>query len=182
MFVGKKVRLREVHKEDLEVINKLGNEEEVMLNLSTRLPIPRPLQIDEKWHEEYIKEYNDEFIQFVIEKLDGTVIGKCGTGHIDWKNSCVTIWIFIGKDENRSKGYGSEALSLLVNFIFEEMNINRIQLYVFGFNERAVTSYKKVGFVVEGVHKEELFRLGKYNDVYIMSILKSEHDAAKGAI
>jgi RimJ/RimL family protein N-acetyltransferase len=60
--------------------------------------------------------------------------------------------------------------------------MNRIQLYVFGFNERAVTSYKKVGFVLEGVHKQELFRNGKYNDVYGMSILKREYDAAKGAV
>ena len=180
MFTGKKIRLREVRKEDADIINKLGNEEEVFINLSTRLPMPRPLQVEESWHSEYIKEYGDDFVQFVIEKLDGTVIGKCGTGHIDWKNACVTIWIFIGKDENRSKGYGSEALSLFINFIFTEMNMNRVQLYVFGFNERAVTSYKKVGFVVEGVQKKELFRNGRYNDVYIMSILKREYDAAKG--
>jgi RimJ/RimL family protein N-acetyltransferase len=180
MFTGKKVRLREVRKEDAELINKLGNEEEVFINLSTRLPMPKPLQVEENWYQEYTKEYNEDFIQFVIETLDGTVIGKCGTGHIDWKNSCVTIWIFIGNPENRSKGYGSDALSLLVNFIFREMNMNRVQLYVFAFNERAVTSYKKVGFVVEGVQKQELFRNGTYNDVYIMSILKREYDAAKG--
>lgn len=181
MFTGKKVRLREMRKEDVEIINSLGNEEEVMINLSANLPAPMPLQVEENRFERYIKDFGEGFIQFVIEKLDGTVIGKCGTGHIDWKNSCATIWIFVGKPENRGKGYGSEALSLLVNYIFEEMNMNRVQLNVFGFNERAVASYKKVGFVVEGVLKQETYRCGKYNDDYIMSILKREYDAAKGA-
>ena len=182
MFTGKKVRLRECRKEDIEALNEIENEEEVIINLTTRVPALVPLQVKQGWFEEYTKKYNDDFIQFTIEKLDGTVIGKCGTGHIDWKNACTTVWIFIGKGENRGMGYGSEALSLLVDFIFREMNMNRVQLYVFGFNERAVTSYKKVGFVVEGIHKQDLYRSGKYNDVYIMSILKREYDAAKGAI
>jgi len=180
MLVGNKVRLREMRKEDIEHVAKMGNEIEVMFNLMTRIPSPKPQQIEEKWFEEYIKEYGDEFVQFVIEKLDGTVIGKCGTVNIDWKNSCTTVWIYIGNPENRGKGYGTEALSLLVDFIFREMNMNRVELYVFSFNERAVESYKKVGFVLEGVLQQELFRNGKYNDVYVMSILKREHDAAKG--
>lgn len=182
MFTGKNIRLREVRKEDLETINSLSNEVEVQINLSTRLPSPTPIGVDEKWYEEYTKEYGIDFVQFVIEKLDGTVIGKCGTGHIDWKNSCVTVWIFIGNPENRGKGYGTEALQLLVDFAFNEMNMNRVQLIVFGFNERAVNSYKKVGFSVEGIYKQEVFRDGKYTDVYQMSILKSEYFAAKGAV
>jgi RimJ/RimL family protein N-acetyltransferase len=182
MFTGNKVRLRESRKEDIVALNDISNELECMLNLTTRVPVPMPIQIQQGWFEDYTKKFSDDFIQFTIEKLDGTVIGKCGTGHIDWKNACVTVWIFIGKGENRGAGYGSEALSLFVNFIFREMNMNRVQLYVFGFNERAVTSYKKVGFVVEGVHKQDLYRNGKYNDVYIMSILKREFDAAKGAV
>lgn len=182
MFTGNKVRLRECRKEDIEALSEIENEEEVIINLTTRVPSPAPMQVKQGWFEDYTKKYSDNFVQFTIEKLDGTVIGKCGTGHIDWKNACVTVWIFIGKAENRGMGYGSEALSLFVNFIFQEMNMNRVQLFVFGFNERAVTSYKKVGFIVEGIQKNELYRNGKYNDVYIMSILKREHDAAKGAI
>lgn len=177
MLIGKNVRLRELRKEDLETINNLGKEEEVQLNLTTKVPAPMPLGVEQRWYEEYTKEYGgDDFIQFVIEKLDGTVIGKCGTGGTDWKNACATVWIFIGNPENRGKGYGSEALSLLVDFIFQEMNMNRIQLIVFGFNKRAVGSYEKVGFVLEGIYKNEMFRLGQYQDVYQMSILKREYD------
>ncbi len=180
MFTGKNIRLRELRKEDLETINDIANEEEVIINLSTRVPAPMPLGVEQNWYEDYTKKFGGDFVQFVIEKLDGTVIGKCGTGHIDWKNSCATIWVFIGKDENRGKGYGTEALTLFVDFIFQEMNMNRIQLLVFGFNDRAIASYKKIGFVVEGEYKQEIFRHGKYINVYQMSILKRERDAAKG--
>jgi RimJ/RimL family protein N-acetyltransferase len=182
MLTGKKVRLREFRKEDVEVINHLANEVEVQINLTTRVPAPMPLGVEEGWYADYTKKYDGDFIQFVIERLDGTVIGKCGTSQTDWKNASVMVWIFIGKDENRGKGYGSEALSLLVDFIFREMNMNRVELGVFGFNERAVASYKKVGFVLEGVQRQELYRNGKYNDVYMMSILKREYEAAKGVI
>lgn len=182
MLTGNRIRLRELRKEDVEVINSLGNEHEVLINLTTRIPAPMPLVVEQTWYEDYTKKYDGGFIQFVIEKLDGTIIGKCGTGKIDWKNASVMVWIFIGKVENRGKGYGSEALSLLVDFIFQEMNMNRVELGVFGFNERAIASYKKVGFVLEGVEKQDLFRKGKYNDVYVMSILKREYDAAKGAM
>lgn len=180
MLTGKNVRLRELRKEDLEIINGINNEEDVIINLSTRIPAPMPLGVEQNWYEEYTKKFGADFIQFVIEKLDGTVIGKCGTVHIDWKNACTTIWVFIGKDENRGKGYGTEALSLFVNFIFQEMNINRVQLLVFDFNARAIASYEKIGFVVEGEYRQEIFRHGKYNGVYQMSILKREFDAAKG--
>lgn len=180
MLKGKKVRLRELRKEDLEVINEIANEEDVIINLSTRIPAPMPLGVEQSWFEGYIKNFGKDFVQFVIEKQDGTAIGKCGTGHIDWKNACATVWIFIGKDENRGKGYGTEALSLFVSFIFEEMNMNRVQLLVFDYNKRAISSYEKIGFVVEGEYKQEIFRYGRYNNVYQMSILKREYDAAKG--
>lgn len=176
MLTGKNLRLRELRKEDLELINEYGNEEDVMINLNIKAPVPKPIGVQQYWYEENLKKQDGDFIQFAIEKLDGTVIGKCGTGDIDWKNGCTTVWIFIGKQENRGKGYGTEALSLFVDFIFTEMNMNRVQLLVFGFNQRAVASYEKVGFVVEGIYKQELFRLGKYQDVYQMSILKREYD------
>ncbi len=182
MLIGKNIRLRELRKEDVEKINEIGNEHEVLINLTTRIPAPTPLGLEQNWYEEYVKEHSSDFYQFVIEKMDGTIIGKCGTGDIDWKNAATTVWIFIGKAENRGQGYGSEALSLLVDFIFTEMNMNRVQLLVFAFNERAVASYKKIGFEVEGCYKQELFRCGQYNDVYQMSILKKNYDTAKGVL
>ena len=63
---------------------------------------------------------------------------------------------------------------VLVNFIFNEMNLHKISLLTYGFNKRAIRSYEKVGFKVEGVLKDNIYRDGQYQDEIIMSIFKDE--------
>lgn len=65
-------------------------------------------------------------------------------------------------------------MRVLVRFIFNEMNMNKIKLHVFSFNERAKRVYEKIGFKVEGILRQELFREGRYHDVIVMGLLKSE--------
>ncbi len=179
LFTGKNVRLRAEAKADVAKLVAIRNEEEVIKNLSTFIPFPGSVDVGEYWFNEHLKERRSNDVHFVIELLDGTVIGACGTMNTNWKNSYTTVYIFIGGAEQRSKGYGSEALGLLVSYIFEEMNLNKVRLFVFGFNKRAVRSYEKVGFKLEGTLRQELYRCGQYNDVYQMSILKREYDQAK---
>ncbi|HOT31625.1 MAG TPA: GNAT family protein, partial [Petrotogaceae bacterium] len=62
----------------------------------------------------------------------------------------------------------------LLDFLFQRFSLNKIKLNVFDYNERAIKSYKKVGFVEEGVLRQELFTLNKYHDIVMMSILKQE--------
>ena len=66
-------------------------------------------------------------------------------------------------------------MKVLMNFIFEEMNINKIKLNVYAFNERAIKSYEKCGFKKEGLLRQEIFRQGKYNDEVVMGILREEY-------
>ncbi len=61
-----------------------------------------------------------------------------------------------------------------VNFIFSEMNLHKISLLTYGFNKKAIRSYEKVGFKVEGVLKENIYREDQYHDEIIMSIFKEE--------
>lgn len=113
---------------------------------------------------------------FAIETLEEhKYIGGCGVNSVDWKNSIVVVGIFIGDKDYWSKGYGTDAMQILIKFIFNEMNINKIKLQVFSFNERAINSYKKCGFKVEGVHRQEIFRNGKYHDDIIMGLLREEY-------
>ncbi|MBO8161851.1 MAG: GNAT family N-acetyltransferase, partial [Thermosipho sp. (in: Bacteria)] len=93
--------------------------------------------------------------------------------NIDWKNSVATVGIFLGRP-HWNKGYGTDAMKVLVRFIFNEMNINKVKLSVYSFNKRGIRAYEKAGFKIEGVLREELFREGKYHDVYVMGILKNE--------
>ena len=110
---------------------------------------------------------------FAIEDIEtGKYIGGCGIQNVNWLSRVALVGIMIGDKDYWGKGYGTDAMKTLVTFIFNNMNINKIRLSTFSFNERAIKSYKKCGFTVEGVLKNEIFKDGKYYDEIIMSIFK----------
>lgn len=174
MYKGEKVRLREYRREDLETKLRYINDPEVERLLVSEVPYPETLAEEEKWFES-ISAYKDTY-RFAIEALDGgKYIGECGVCGVDWKNSSAGISIFIGDRGYWGKGYGSDAVKILISFIFNEMNMNKIRLNVYSFNERAMRCYKKCGFKVEGVLREEIYRGGKYYDTIAMGLLRREY-------
>ncbi|MBT1247869.1 GNAT family N-acetyltransferase [Thermosipho sp. 1223] len=167
------VRLRAYKKEDIDIVLEYINDPEVKKYLVPGIPFPFRKEDEEKWYQN-LDPFSTKSYSFDIETLEGKeYIGGCGINDVDWKNSVAVVGIFLGKP-HWNKGYGTDAMKVLVRFIFEEMNINKIKLYVYSFNKRAIKSYEKVGFKKEGVLREEIFRNGKYHDVYVMGILKKE--------
>ncbi len=178
MLTGEKVRLRAYKKEDISLAQELLNEPDIRLNLAVPVPFPFTLEDEEKWYSG-LTAMKDTY-NFAIEDLEtGLYLGGCGINAVDWKNSHATVGIFIGQEAYLGRGYGTDAMRVLVDFIFNEMNLNKIILNVFSFNERAVKSYKKCGFSVEGTHRQELFRGGRYHDNLHMGLLRSEWAARK---
>ena len=172
MLEGEMVRLREYHKEDIPTVWKYVNDPEIKRTLVPGIPFPWKLEEEEKWYEE--QNAKGDTYNFAIEKkADGTYIGGCGINNVDWKNSVATVGIFLGKDF-LSQGYGTDAMKVLVKFIFDQMNIHKVILHVFSFNKRAIRSYEKVGFRIEGTLREQIYRDGKYYDEVIMGILKED--------
>lgn len=172
MYEGKLVRLRAYTKEDIPQALKYLNSYEVAKNLSPGIPYPFTLEDEEKWYASN-SALNDTY-NFAIETLeDNLYLGGCGINQVDFKNSHVMIGIFIGDPAYWGKGYGTEALKLLTKFVFEEMNIHKIKLGVYSFNERAIKCYKKVGFIEEGILKKEIFKEGKYYDEHLMALFRN---------
>lgn len=177
MYCGKKIRLRAYRKEDAEYAWSYINDEEIRRFLVPGIPFPITLMEEEKWIEG--QSSSSDTYNFAIETLDeGKYIGGCGINNLDWKNSVATVGIFLGKGY-LSKGYGTDAMNTLVGFIFDQMNINKVKLHVYAFNERAIKSYKKCGFKLEGTLRQEIFRDGRYYDEYVMGILREEYDNLK---
>jgi len=169
---GKLVRLREYHKDDIPTLWKFVNDVEIRKNLISGIPYPWRFEEEEKWYEE--QSAKGDLYNFAIErKEDEKYIGGCGITKVDWKNSVATVGIFLGK-KYLSQGYGSDAMRVLVKFIFDQMNIHKVILHAFSFNKRAIRSYEKVGFKVEGNLRKQIFRDGKYHDEVIMGLLKGE--------
>ncbi|MBW5469194.1 GNAT family N-acetyltransferase [Brevibacillus formosus] len=105
------------------------------------------------------------------------VIGDVQIGDIDSKNRSAFIRISIDQNAYQSKGYGSEALLLMLDYGFGILNLHRIELNVFAFNERAIHTYEKLGFQREGVQRQALYYNHAYHDSILMSMLADEYRA-----
>ena len=130
------------------------------------------LENEREWIEKNNKDSN---FQFAIVKQDNDeLIGNCGFNELDMFNSKASIGVFIGEEENRNKGYGSEALELLISYGFDYLNLNNIMLAVYSFNENAIACYKKIGFKEIGRRREAYFKNNeRYDDIY-MDMLRSD--------
>lgn len=176
MYSGNLVKLRAYKEEDIEKAVEFINDEEVKKLLDSNIPFPMTKWQEEEWVRSR-KANSDLTYDFAIEDLKtGKYIGGCSINECDVKNRTCVIGIMIGDKEYWSKGYGSDALKVLTKFIFEEVNMNKIKLKVFSFNNRAISCYKKVGFKEEGILKKEVYRNGKYYDEILMAIFKSEFE------
>jgi RimJ/RimL family protein N-acetyltransferase len=102
------------------------------------------------------------------------LIGSCAFSQLDGDNGSALYHITIGEKELWGRGYGTEATQLMLGHAFGSLGLHRVSLAVFAFNERAIRSYRKVGFVVEGQAREAIFRDGRFWDEIEMSILEPE--------
>ena len=119
---------------------------------------------------------DDERVFFIVRKEDDKLIGNVGLHKIDGINRRATIGIFIGKKDSRNKGYGTEAIKLILEYGFKYLNLNNIDLDVMEFNPRAIACYKKCGFKEYGRRRKSEFLYGKYYDRVSMDILAEEFE------
>ncbi len=176
LFSGEQVKLRSIVEEDLKYAAEYMNDPEILLLMDGDVPLPTSVEKQKEWFAEYLKQKDiTKGIEFAIETKDGKFIGCCGVNHMDMKNRMAMVGIFIGDKEYLGRGYGTEAMGLLMEYLFDEVNLNKISLDVFSFNERAVKSYEKLGFRIEAVGREAVFRYGGYHDLFSMGILREEY-------
>lgn len=177
---GERIMLREYKSEDLESIRKWCNNPNITKNLSDIFLYPHSLQQSENFLNMMIKGENPHSKGFVIaKKEDEDYIGQIDILNIDWKNRTCLLGIVIGDSHNQGKGYGTEAIKLLQKFVFEELNLNKLELEVHDFNLQALNCYKNCGFIEEGRKREKFYSNGKYSDQIFMGILKSEFELRK---
>jgi RimJ/RimL family protein N-acetyltransferase len=179
MIIGDRVRLRGVEKEDLSVFVRWFNDPEVRRNLLMVQPLS--MGQEEKWYADMLKQPVEEHpLCIEIKQGDDWIhIGNMAFMRIDQHDRSAEIGIAIGEKQYWNQGYGTEAMRLMVGHGFENLNFHRIYLHVFETNSGGKRCYEKAGFSVDGRLREARFLEGKYVDVFIMSILKSEWKAEK---
>ena len=139
------------------------------------LPRSSPEQ-EEQWYQDTLTHRVEEQPLAIEVKTDGgwKLVGDVGLMNLDQRIRSAEIGIFIGDKSCWDKGYGTEALQMILDFGFGSVNLNRIYLRVFETNPRGIHCYEKVGFQHEGRMRQAYYLDGKYIDVLLMSILKSE--------
>lgn len=116
---------------------------------------------------------------FAMEWSDGRLIGDIELDHIAWRSGDAELRVRIGEGDFRGRGYGTEAVGLMVGHGFQNLNLRRIYLRVFQFNRRAIASYRKVGFKKEGV-LERTTPAGMRVRIVLMRLLR--HEFLSGAL
>ncbi len=123
-----------------------------------------------------IKADSDDRASFIIEaNVDKRAVGEVVINEIDRDNHSGNIRIALFDETDFGKGYGTQAVRLMVGFGFRELKLHRISLGVYAFNPRAIHVYEKIGFVKEGVLRDALYWNGEYIDEITMSILEHEY-------
>jgi RimJ/RimL family protein N-acetyltransferase len=175
MLEGNKVLLRPVRRSDLQYFLRWYNDQEVTQYLSMYLPMTE--MAEEKWIEDLgtIRARTDApFVIEAVEADDVKPIGSTGLTGINAKDHNASFGIAIGDKDYWSKGYGTEAARLLVNYGFDQLNLHRVNSSAVSFNERSIRMHLKVGFKEEGRQREAIFKNGRYHDHVIFGILRAE--------
>lgn len=168
-LVGHKVYLSPMCMEDAETYTKWLNDPLVTENLG----MPSNL-VSVPGEKDWISK-NSQGTQFAIVKTEtDQLIGNCGFNAVNQIHQCAEVGIFIGDEENRNNGYGSEAMSLLVDFGFNYLNLNNIMLKVYAFNDRAINCYKKAGFKEIGRRRQAYYLKGKHHDQIFMDVIRAD--------
>ena len=174
MWQGERIELHEVRREYLPRYVEWLNDWEIEQYLTPGIPVPHTLEDEIEWYESRSKDKGSNIIFAILAQPERNLIGNCGLHKLDWKNRSAVFGIFIGDRNYWNKGYGTDAMRVMLGYGFMELNLVRIQLNAFSYNERAIKSYLKAGFVEEGRQRGMLLRDGRRWDFVYMSVLRSE--------
>lgn len=175
---GKLTKLRPIERDDLDLLQKWFLDLEVMYWGGGAYPglfFSRD-QIEERYTEEL---KNSTKKRFIIETYDGNKIGTIVYKSMNFQLRSAEIGICIGEKEYWGQGYGTDAIKRFLFYLFDQWNLNRIELDTWAGNERAIRTYEKCGFQIEGRLRDGSYVLGEYHDKILMAILKKDFDLIK---
>lgn len=168
---GKKIYLSPMCTDDAIKYAKWMNDFDVTDKINSSCNVIS-VESEREWLEKNSRIGNYQFA--IVKQEKDELIGNCSLHDLDFINGRATAGIFIGDKENRGKGYGTEALKLLISYGFNHLNLYNIMLTVYSFNSPAIACYKKVGFKEIGKRREAYFKNNERYDEIFMDILRSE--------
>lgn len=191
MLVGRKTRLRlvEDNLDDAKHIVKWRNDPQIKAYFFEAEPISLGSHI--QWYKKNMSDSSQRY--YMIDALlhwetgdfleSPLSIGTMGLKNIDWRSRNAEFGRFvIGEDAFRGKGYGKESLFILLDYAFNHLNIHRIWLAITTVNRASRELYHTVGFLIDGILREHLYKSGRYVDVHVLGLLKEEFLSQEAAL
>ncbi len=174
MFHGDRIVLRAVAPSDLPTFHRWWSDPEI-----ARFQTSGPIRLNREetnisMFERWFADSGADVGFAIVRREDETLIGFCNLWGATVKNRSAQVGILIDRPF-WNQGYGTDAMRILLSYAFTELNLHRVQLAVFAFNERALRVYQRLGFREVGRLRETTFRDGVWQDEVIMDLLQREH-------
>ena len=169
MLRGKRVLLRSVEKRDISIFYEMWCDKDVRKYDGTYVIPPSKEYIMENFYK--VMRLDKKYLSIVSEK--GVVLGYITYKVVPDSKNVYELGITISKNF-WNRGYGQDSIRTLLRFLFMDFAAIRVELEVLAFNLRAISCYKKCGFLHEGIKRNRYFTDGEYKDVVIMGITKND--------
>ncbi|MFW9988752.1 MAG: GNAT family N-acetyltransferase [Candidatus Odinarchaeota archaeon] len=136
--------------------------------------VPRNLEEQKKSFETIRERFREHISLDIWHKKENKPIGQCGLGRINWVSRWANIFLFIGEPEYWNKNIATEATELLVEYAFNELNLNKLHGGVVVENIGSWSVAEKVGFKFEGIRKHSMYIDGKCLDSKTYCLFKED--------
>lgn len=167
-LIGKKVILRPFTVEDVDAMLECIEDPEVSKYTGSQATFSKETLI--KWYGSR-NDQVDRLDLAIIKKSDNIVVGEVVLNEYDKEQHSMNFRILIGP-KGRNQGLGTEATQMVIDYIFNQTDLNQLTLGVYAFNPRAQRVYEKVGFVLESIDKNALEYEGEWIDSYNMVLTR----------
>ncbi|AQP53614.1 hypothetical protein CBF34_00700 [Vagococcus penaei] len=173
MLIGNKVYLSELRDGDTEDFVLWQWDTDFMNGISA--DVFHPFQAED-WAKMFAESDSNEAFYFTIRQVaTDQVIGFVSLTEVLFKNRRAELGIGILNPEYRGKGYGDEAVRLILRYAFDHLGLHKVNLSVHAYNVGAIHLYEKIGFLREGVNREAIYRDGQWFDQYDYGFLQNEY-------
>ncbi len=161
--------------EDADLWARWDTDLEVAIPLGDEAYVPTSLNKSREMLADSLK--NQHHVYTIVDRETDKGIGRGMLFNMQHIDAQAMLGITIGEREYWNRGYGTDAVRLLVEYGFDLLNLHSIMLGVLAFNERAIRCYKKVGFREIGRRREARLIGGQWYDAVLMDILASEFES-----
>lgn len=168
MIYGKLVYLRALHEADAGKTIIWRNQIDIKQSACTH-PFPVTNANEEEWYKQVLSDRNDKSVYFAIcLKSDDSMIGYLFLNQIDWINRHCYWGAIMGDRENQGRGFGSEAVSLVIRYAFDCLNMRIVYANVLSTNP-ALSKWLRTGAVEEGRLRSHVCQNGSYQDMVVLA-------------